>query len=68
MAVGLAASIGFGYDDQFVETLPMHFSIYALALAIIAMVVVSLLTRKNSDTALNETYTGLYLHPKEETK
>ena len=46
----------------------MHFSLYALALAIIAMVVVSLLTRKNSDTALNETYTGLYLHPKEETK
>ncbi|HJK44101.1 MAG TPA: sodium:solute symporter family protein, partial [Methanocorpusculum sp.] len=59
MAVGLAASIGFGYYDQFVETLPMHFSIYALALAIIAMVVVSLLTRKNSDTALNDTYTGL---------
>ena len=68
MVVGLAASIGFGYYYQFIETLPMHFSIYALALAIIAMVVVSLLTQKNSDTALNETYTGLYLHPKEHSK
>lgn len=64
IAVGLTASVGFGYY-QFVERLPMHFSIYALALAIIAMVVVSLMTQKNSDTALNETYTGLYLHPKD---
>lgn len=68
MIVGLTASIGLGYYSQFVGTLPMHFSIYALALAIIAMVVVSLATKKNSDEALNGTYTGLYLHPRELTK
>ena len=68
MAVGLISSIGFGYYYQFVEKLPMHFSIYALALAILAMVVVSLLTQKNSDAALDETYTGAYLHPKELSK
>jgi len=68
MAVGLFASIGFGYYDQFIGKLPMHFSIYALALAIIAMVVVSLMTQKNSDAALDETYTGPYLHPKELSK
>ncbi|MDR0981529.1 MAG: sodium:solute symporter family protein [Methanocalculaceae archaeon] len=68
MAVGLFASIGFGYYDQFIGKLPMHISIYALALAIIAMVVVSLMTQKNSDAALDETYTGPYLHPKELSK
>ena len=68
MAVGLISSVGFGYYYQFVEKLPMHFSIYALALAILAMVVVSLLTQKNSDAALDETYTGAYLHPKELSK
>lgn len=68
MAVGLISAIGFGYYYQFVDKLPMHFSIYSLALAIIAMVVVSLMTQKNSDGALDETYTGLYLHPKELTK
>ena len=67
MAVGLISSIWFGYYYQFVEKLPMHFSIYALALAILAMVVVSLLTQKNSDAALDETYTSAY-HPKELSK
>ena len=42
----------------------MHFSIYALLLSIAAMVIASLLTKKNSDTALDKTYTGWYLHPK----
>jgi SSS family solute:Na+ symporter len=65
MLTGLLASVVFGYYYQFVEKLPMHFSIYALALAIIAMVAGSLLTQKNSDVVLDETYTGLYLHPKE---
>lgn len=65
MAVGQGSSIGFGYYYQFVKKHPMHFFIYALALAIIAMVVVSLMTQKNTDEALDETHTGLYLHPRE---
>ncbi|HJK22577.1 MAG TPA: sodium:solute symporter family protein, partial [Methanocorpusculum sp.] len=64
MVFGLAAALCFGYYDQFVEKLPMHFSIYALLLSIAAMVIASLLTKKNSDTALDKTYTGWYLHPK----
>jgi SSS family solute:Na+ symporter len=66
MLVGLITCLGFGAYYNFVEKLPMHFSIYALICSIIAMVVVSLLTKKNSDSALNKTYTGLYLHPRNE--
>jgi len=65
MVVGLITCLGFGAYYNFVEKLPMHFSIYALACSIIAMVVVSLLTKQNSDSALDKTYTGLYLHPKD---
>ncbi|MDU9377084.1 Osmoregulated proline transporter OpuE [Methanocorpusculaceae archaeon Sp1] len=68
MAVGLISAIGLGYYYQFVEKLPMHFSIYALALSIITMVVVSLMTKKNSDAALNDTYTGPFLHPRKLNK
>ena len=48
--------------------LPMHFSIYSFAIAIIAMIVVSLLTKKNSDEALEKTFTGFYMFPKDESK
>ena len=65
MLIGLIACLGFGTYYNFVEKLPMHFSIYALACSIIAMVVVSLLTKKNSEKALDMTYTGMYLHPKD---
>jgi hypothetical protein len=43
----------------------MHFSFYALLFSIAAMVLVSFTTKKNSDAALDSTYTGDYLHPKE---
>jgi hypothetical protein len=39
----------------------MHFSIYALALSILAMVVASLMTAKNSETILDNTRTGWYV-------
>lgn len=65
MLIGLIACLGFGTYYNFVEKLPMHFSIYALACSIIAMVVVSLLSKKNSEKALDMTYTGMYLHPKD---
>ena len=66
MIVGLAVAFGLGiYVNLFGGFLPMHFSIYALGAAIIAMIVVSLCTKKNSDSALEKTYTGFYLIPKE---
>ena len=63
MAVGLVASAVFGYWHQFVSPLPMHFSIYALACSLIAIVVVSLLSTPNSEAALNNTRTGWYIQP-----
>ncbi len=65
MIAGLVAALCFGYYDQFVEKLPMHFSFYALMFSIAARMTASLLTKKNSETALDATYTGGYLHPKE---
>jgi len=64
MALGLIGAGVFGYWHQFVAKLPVHFSLYALIISAVAMVVVSLLTRKNSDSALDATMTGLYIQPK----
>lgn len=64
MALGLIGAGVFGYYHQFVAKLPMHFSFYALIISIVAMVVVSLLTKKNSESTLDATMTGLYIQPK----
>ncbi|NMX22298.1 sodium:solute symporter [ANME-1 cluster archaeon GoMg4] len=64
MALGLIGAGVFGYYHQFVAKLPMHFSFYALILSVVAMVVVSLLTKKNSESTLDATMTGLYIQPK----
>lgn len=61
MVVGLVASGIFGYWHQFVAPLPMHFSIYALVCSVLAMVIVSLLSTRNSKTALDNTRTGWYI-------
>ncbi|MFA7562673.1 MAG: sodium:solute symporter family protein [Methanoculleus sp.] len=61
MVVGLAASGIFGYWHQFVAPLPMHFSIYALVLSILAMVVASLLSARNSADVLDNTRTGWFI-------
>ena len=70
MACGIIAALGFGCYSYFKlgPALPMHFSIYSFVIAIIAMVVVSLLTKKNSDEALEKTYTGFFMIPKDEKK
>jgi SSS family solute:Na+ symporter len=65
MLIGLITCLAFGAYYNFVEKLPMHFSIYSLACSIAAMVIVSLITKKNSEKALDLTYTGMYLHPKD---
>ena len=64
MVCGLIASGVIGYYYQFVAKLPMHFSIYALAVSLVAMIVVSLATAKNDDTILDETLTGWYIQPR----
>ena len=61
MATGLVAAGVFGYWHQFVAPLPMHFSFFALLLSLLAMVVVSLLTRKNSPEILDGTRTGWFI-------
>jgi len=64
--VGLGMAFGLGIYVNFCGgILPMHFSIYALAGAILAMIIVSLCTKKNSESALERTYTGLYMIPKD---
>jgi hypothetical protein len=42
----------------------MHFSFYGFAIAIVAMVVVSMLTKKTPDSILDATQTGLYISRK----
>lgn len=69
MIVGLGVAVILGVYSHLLNSpfgaLPMHFSIYALIAGILAMIVVSLLTKRNSDSALAKTYTGLYLIPKD---
>ncbi len=61
MATGLVAAAVFGYWHQFVAPLPVHFSLYALVLSALAMVVVSLLSARNSKAALDNTRTGWFI-------
>lgn len=65
MLTGLIASGVFGYYHQFIDKLPMHFSMYSLVCAATAMIIVSLLTPKNSEEVLDLTFTGPYIQPKE---
>jgi hypothetical protein len=39
----------------------VHFSLYAFVIAVIAMIVVSLLTKPTSEKVLDETMTGWYI-------
>ncbi len=63
MALGLIAAIFFGGLSYFkikLFTMPMHFSFYAFVISVIAMIVVSMMTKKTPDTVLDETMTGWY--------
>lgn len=69
MTLGLLAALIFGFLNYFkinamgidFATIPLHFSAYAFIISLLAMVIVSLLTRKTADTVLNETQTGWYI-------
>ncbi|MBN1431786.1 MAG: sodium:solute symporter family protein [Methanomicrobiaceae archaeon] len=65
MIAGLIGSGIFAYWHQYVAKLPMHFSIFSLTCAVVAMIVVSLLTPKNSEEILDLTMTGPFIRPKE---
>ncbi|PKL64245.1 MAG: sodium:solute symporter [Methanomicrobiales archaeon HGW-Methanomicrobiales-3] len=69
MALGLVAALLFGFLNYFkvvalgidFAKIPLHFSAYAFIISIIAMVVVSLLSKKTDEKILNETLTGWYI-------
>jgi Na+/proline symporter len=69
MAIGLVTSLTFGMLNYVKMValgidfgkIPLHFSAYSFVLAILAMVIVSLITSKTSEKVLNETQTGWYI-------
>jgi SSS family solute:Na+ symporter len=69
MSLGLVSSLVFGFLNYFkvvfagvnFATIPLHFSFYAFVIAIIAMIVVSMATKKTAEKILNETQTGWYI-------
>ena len=71
MITGLLLTLIFGWYSKYGyamfgwDALPVHYSIIALAGAVIAVIVVSPCTEKNSDSALEKTYTGLYIVPRD---
>jgi len=65
MAIGLIGAVSLGFYHQFIAKLPVHFSLYALVLSAAAMIIVSLVTPRCTKEHLDETYTGLYIRPKD---
>jgi SSS family transporter len=64
MSLGLIASLVFGGLSYFKINLipmPVHFSLYACAISVAAMVIVSMITTKTSEQVLDETMTGWYI-------
>ena len=62
--------LGFAYVTVFLwimytgfrlAKLPMHFSFYAFVIAVVAMIVVSLMTKQTNEKVLDETMTGWYI-------
>jgi SSS family solute:Na+ symporter len=69
MTLGLVSSLTFGMLNYIKATvlginfgtIPLHFSAYSFIIAILAMVIVSLLTKKTSEKVLDDTQTGWYI-------
>jgi len=64
MALGLISAIFFGGLSYFkikLIAMPMHFSFYAFVISVIAMIAVSMITKKTSEKVLDETMTGWYI-------
>jgi len=58
MLIGLLSSLVFGYIDQFVVKLPVHFSLGPFVLAILALTIFSLAGKRPSQNTIDETDTG----------
>lgn len=61
MSAGLVAAGIFGLYYQYVEKLPLHFSFYAVLVSLIAMILVSLITKPSSEKVLDDTKTGWFI-------
>jgi len=69
MSLGLVSSLIFGFFNYLkivifgvdFANIPLHFSFYAFVIAIIAMIVVSMATKKTAEKILDETQTGWYI-------
>jgi len=69
MTLGLSAALLFGFLNYFkvkalgmdFAAIPLHFSVYAFVISLLAMIIVSLLTKKTTDKVLDETQTGWYI-------
>jgi Na+/proline symporter len=69
MSLGLVTALLFGFLNYFkvnaaginFATIPLHFSAYAFVISIVAMVVVSLCTKKTPEKILDDTLTGWYI-------
>jgi SSS family solute:Na+ symporter len=69
MSLGLIAALVFGFLNYFkvkamgidFAVIPLHFSAYAFVISVIAMILVSLLTKKTATKILDETQTGWYI-------
>ncbi len=69
MSLGLVSSLTFGMLNYGKVTvlgidfgkIPLHFSAYSFIIAILAMVIVSLLTKKTNEKVLDDTQTGWYI-------
>ncbi len=66
MVLGFITAVVSGYYHQYIAKLPVHFSFYSFMVAIVAMIVVSLLTPKPSEDVIKRTGTGLFINIKKE--
>lgn len=64
MAIGLISSGIAGYYHQYITPLPVHFSLYSVTAALLAMILVSWRTEKNNPEVLDTTMTGWYIFRK----
>jgi Na+/proline symporter len=72
MALGLVSSLTFGMLNYVKAAvlgmdfgkIPLHFSAYSFIIAILAMIIVSFLTKKTDSKVLEETQTGWYISRK----
>ncbi|HPR41029.1 MAG TPA: sodium:solute symporter family protein [Candidatus Methanofastidiosa archaeon] len=66
MISGFVSAVVFGYIYKYVEVLPMHFSMYSFIVSVVAMIVVSLVTKPPPAEVIERTFTGPFISIKED--